>query len=388
VGGEHFDLGRGGEFLDLEVGPEFGSDFFHPIHGEVGEDFVLGFVLDDEGREVGAGREAGFGFEGGEFLEVIEEDDLVVGAHVVGVDGEGFVVGGFGAGFLAGLEIELSESGGGFGPPFGGFVGVEVALFGLGELASVAEDFAGFEEGDGVDHVSGGAADADGVELLLHAFFVGEEVVGGGEPTAGFGEAGVLGGGLEERCDGFFGEAFLEEEASFVGVDFGEVAAPPRVGDLIELVAGVFEVVLLDGEIDGEEAGAESVGVEVKDFGDGLGAVVGVVGVEEDACLDEFGGPVGFIVSFDLAELEEDGAVLFAADAGEEGVAFEGEGELRGDLGIVGEVSFGEWEEFGVDSGGGGVFGIVFEGLGVGGVEGDDVAPSPPPHPTGIERFE
>ena len=212
--------------------------------------------------------------------------------------------------------------------------------------------------------------------MFLHALFVGEKVVGGGEPAVGAGVAGIFGDGLEERCEGFFGGAFLEEKSAFVGFDIGAVASG---GDVVELFAGAFEVVLLDGEIDGEEAGALGVGVEVEDFVDGLGAVLGVVGGEEDFGFGEFGGPVGLVFAFDLAELEEDGAVFFAADAGEDAGAFEGDGELGGDGGVVGEIAFGEGEHFSVDGGGGGILGVFLESAGVGRVDGEEF---------GVEGFE
>ena len=166
-----------------------------------------------------------------------------------------------------------------------------------------------------MDFAGGAVGGLHGVELFLHVLFVGEEVIGGGEPAVGAGVAGVFGDGLLEGSDGFFGGAFLEEEASFVGFDVGAVASPPTGDDVVELFSRGFEVVLLDGEIDGDEAGALGVGVEVEDFVDGLGAVFGVVGGEEDFGFGEFCGPVGLVIAFDLAELEEDGAVFFAADA-------------------------------------------------------------------------
>ena len=91
--GEELNGGRRRQIGHMEIAPDFRSHLFHPLHGQLGEHFILRVVLDDEGGFIGTRAEAALAFEGGEFAEHFEEFELVEGPEVVGIDGEALIIG-------------------------------------------------------------------------------------------------------------------------------------------------------------------------------------------------------------------------------------------------------------------------------------------------------
>ncbi len=310
----------------------------------------LGGVADeDEFGAAGHAGDDGFGFEGGELLGFVEDEEAVgdgAAADVAeGFDFEEALFDEGVVGFGGGVEVEggrvffvLFAAGTGLGRAEGSHDDVEGVVDGLEPGAEFFVEGAG-EEAEGFAHGDDGAADGEAVVAALEDF-----AEAGGDGEEGFAGTGlaVAGdegeGGVEEGVE----EALLAEIEGADGLAFGDFDGIWHVeADEAALagVAGGHGLFFADLEED------VFVGGEVGGFAGGKGdcAAAGEAlqfqGVDGEA-LEVVAGDVagfGFVVE-----------VVFAGDA--DGAGFELEVEVFGDEDDGGAVLFAHHEGAGEDA--------------------------------------